>query len=636
MKYVSVVKNLSVAQLICYTVFISFLILGAQTEQQSTLYNKNFALLQDLSQDSFSEPLHVSVEPLVSRCGGQLHVQLTASGGNPPYLYSLNGASGPFVPLDYNPLIISLAHQLAPYEIVICDSTILYPCQYGPVQIVVPAPLTIDSIQVPQVPCVTGLVTVFINTSGGTQPLYYFVDGVEKSGPTFTVTPGTHTAMVVDSEEPYPCSVSQTFSTPPICPPSNNLLPNILYPAGTYTNGAPIQSVAWSTITDECPYALAAIGGYKSTTRSCTSVSIRVYILNNITQKLELLFTDLPTDYVFSVTWCCINGTPYLAVAGCPNQLGQTVWIYRYNSEYNTIEFVTSSSIHQNTIYSIAWLTDQCTSNPDIRNLAVSGEPFNGVDIQILQLNALNGTLSSLGSTSFGAPVYSLDWCKATNNCAYLAAGGKAAPVCGVTSSLKLYLVSCNGDIILLDALPSQSTIRTVKWCCSTGCTTPILVAGGDKDSTDNNIKLYAYNARTHKLVPCAHQLQPEKVFALEWLEGCDCTNFVAGSGCMEGSCIKNIVIYTVDRCTTNHINILTSAHFDDNITSLAATKVGDITFILAGSESNNFNPLNPADPLCPISMFGKELALYKGIFCKPTPKPCLPTPACERNVRVH
>ena len=119
-------------------------------------------------------------------------------------------------------------------------------------------------------------------------------------------------------------------------------------------------------------------------------------------------------------------------------------------------------------------------------------------------------------------------------------------------------------------------------------------------------------------LKPFAAALQPDKVFGLDWLQGCNCNDLIAGSGCLTGQCIPNIFVYNLTKDAACHfdLDVVTRKHFDDNITSVATCKIGDITYVIAGSERNDWGPVS-LDPLCPLPSFGNELALYKGIFCQ-------------------
>ena len=54
------------------------------------------------------------------------------------------------------------------------------------------------------------------------------------------------------------------------------------------------------------------------------------------------------------------------------------------------MRFVTKSNAQSSIVYSVAWLCGACTTNPDVRNLAIGGEPYNRIDIQTLKFDAAN------------------------------------------------------------------------------------------------------------------------------------------------------------------------------------------------------------------------------------------------------
>ena len=169
---------------------------------------------------------------------------------------------------------------------------------------------------------------------------------------------------------------------------------NKLTKVETITHGAPVQSVAWLSkfscldqqyIQDR---PIVAIGGYQSFFDTCSyGVSVRIYKLNIDNDHLTEIATANPTPYVYSVDWCCIDGIPYLAVAGKTNlQESADVWIYRYETISESLQLVASAK-HGATIYSVAWLCDTCSKNGK-RFLAIGGqESHDKIDIRLLQFN---------------------------------------------------------------------------------------------------------------------------------------------------------------------------------------------------------------------------------------------------------
>lgn len=468
---------------------------------------------------------------------------------------------------------------------------------------------------------------------GGTPPYHFYVDGIPYKGNNFNLLPGTYVISVEDSSEPYPNSVAKEITIPPFlrqtiqtCMPRNKLV--LL---GNYVHGAPIQSVAWSCANENCPDTLAAIGGYKGCSDNCECASVRVYLLEK--EKLRSLWSDLPTNYVYCVTWCCIAGIPYLAVAGCPDKDGNSLWIYRYNWQYQVMELVGKSDAHKGIVYSVAWLCDECTDSPGIRNLAIGGEPVNNSEIKILQFNSSTQTISFLGATSFGTTVYALDVCKDINpctqqHCLYLVAGGKTAYDCLTPVNIRIYAISCDGIMTMqTDDYFEGGTVRAAQWCCQSDKICPnymYLAVGGDPEPEyGTNIKIYYYHPISGTFQPFAWQSQPEKVFTVNWLTGCQCKHLAAGSGCVDQDCVQNIFVYGLDKMLVPRLATTTSKHFDDNITSMAWCKIGDMYYVLAGSESNRWQAKDTIDPLCPINNQHAELVLYKGVFCKNQPLVC-------------
>lgn len=564
------------------------------------------------------------------QCDGQRQITLIASGGSCDYYYSLTGSAGPFYPF-VSPLTLTL--NAGNYSIVIKDDTGPYPCMAEPVTIDVPQELKINNILYQQNNCLQKT-PISVQASGGLAPLHYFADGAEQSGPQFIVKPGEHIIAVQDSREPYPCEVSQTILTGQ-CP---------LFLLNTHRFGAPIQTVSWLCSTDECPYNLIAVGGYHAMTSTCLPLSVRVYSFDPVTTRLNELSIDnpLPTEFVYSVQWCCINGVAYLAVAGCPHD-GNSVWIYKYDAFYNTMNLIASSNAHNALVYSVAWLCNDCTVDQNSRILAIGGEAADGAEVRLLKFNSYSEEIFSLGSASFGATVFSLDWCQETKKCNYLAVGGKTAVDCDKQVNIRIFNVSCDGDIILENSTFFDGQIvRAIKWNCQTGtdCIPPVrlLAVAGDLGSNEANIQLYVYNVRRNILQPIAHQSQQEKVFALAWITGCTGPLLLAGSGCINGLCDPNIHMYALQRKELCDFELasISQKHFDDNITSLATCTINKVTYIVAGSESKFWNNTLELDPLCPQKVTNSELALFKSMLCPEFEKSCLPISICQRAERHY
>ena len=471
-------------------------------------------------------------------------------------------------------------------------------------------------------PATTGSITV--TATGGTDLFTYSIDGgtTYQQSPAFTGLPaGTYDIWVKDSNE---CTHQYGPLTIKQLPCGECIPKNKLVFIRSLQHGAPVQSVAWlCPQNDECP-RLAAIGGYKACNDNddyCTCASVRAYTFDiATTQLIAVPFSPsaLPTDYVYSVDWCCIDGTPYLAVAGCPDELGNSVWIYQYTGTQMTL---VQSFKHNGTIYSAKWLCDACNSSTT-RYLAIGGDPVSKIDTRLLVFDTA-GSLYSIVDHSHGATVYTVDWCIRNNQCPLLATGGKTVNSCNEQSNIRLYAVSCSGTMSLISSAHFESsTVRTLSWCCDADTISkkfPYLLVGGDPRpdgmNTGSDAAVYYYNFYTQELKPLAFTTQPEKVFASTWIPGCDCKLLALGSGCIfYDQCEPNIQLFSVECKQIAQLIKKGSKKFDDNITSLASCKVGSITFVLAGSESNSWN-LQETDPLCNTQLKKNEIALYGRYF---------------------
>lgn len=485
---------------------------------------------------------------------------------------------------------------------------------------------------------VANLTQVTIIPVGGIRPYTILVNGQPREGNILNLVPGTYTISVKDSNEP-PTTVSKTFSIPALsCPCAHKLVL-----ANKYSNGAPVQSVSWSCKTDECPYNLIAVGGYKgSLPTELSSASLRIYSFNEATQQLTKFYAALPTDYVYSVDWCCINGIPYLTIAGCPDQYGNSVWIYKYDPYTNTMMFVKASNAQRSIIYSVKWLCTDCTTNPNIRNLAIGGEAYNGAEIRILQFDSSLETITQIGSAPFGATIFSLDWAKGTNNCNFLAAGGKKALDCNVNVNLRIYSVSCDGFMLLTSSTLTNSAtiadqiVRSVEWRSQdiVPCSLlKYLAVGTDFVQGEPNVKLYSYDTRLEQLQEIASHVQPGQVLNVKWLPTCEQPLLSVASGCLIGDCVPNIYTYIVLRKQPCEFEFATVAKnfFNGDITSQSYCVLSNSIYKVVGAEIG-WPRLNGPDPLCGCNQTHyQELGLFKSA-CIPINATCQPISICMRT----
>ena len=119
--------------------------------------------------------------------------------------------------------------------------------------------------------------------------------------------------------------------------------------------------------------------------------------------------------------------------------------------------------------------------------------------------------------------------------------GGTPVTECGQTYNIRIYKLGCNGLLMpVASAYYEGGTVRTLKWCCNQErpCS-PLwyLAVGGDPikegPHAGKNIKIYYYQPSRGILKPFAGTSQPDKVFGIDWLQGCNCQDLVAGSGCL-------------------------------------------------------------------------------------------------------
>ena len=433
---------------------------------------------------------------------------------------------------------------------------------------------------------------------------------------------------------------------------SQDLEPNVLTRIQTICHGAPIRSVAWLCVacpqpilqsgTDNYfqPRPIAAAGGFISHTRHPEGSSFQVYDMDLLTEQLTEKAHAAPTDYVFSVDWCCIDGIAYLAVGGVPNATScHDVWIYKYDVESSQLTEVVSFR-HGAPVNAVAWLCDDCMQ-PGIRYLAVGGQAVNDINIRLLRFDANCTELSLITCRSFGAPVLSLDWCVIDGKMPLLLVGGKTAVSDSQKYNIRVYCGNCTGALNLAGSFYYQGkTVRSAKWCCDADkkCSQlPVFAVGGNYiehtargKSQCENIQLFVYSPLCNQIRSLAYQHLPEKVFALDWIPGCHCTRLTAGSGCLDDCmCQQNIAVFQIlpEQCTK--LVEISNALFDDTISSLKWCEFGPSIYLLVGTEHKGWQECPPQKQICNGAC---EIALYKARFCH---EHIAPECICDRRSRA-
>lgn len=395
-----------------------------------------------------------------------------------------------------------------------------------------------------------------------------------------------------------------------------------------YDHGAAIKSVALSAEEENSSIFVAA-GGSSAYINKYDSASLCVYRIDSEQKKLVPIFYDLPTECVYCCDWCTINDVPYLAVAGLPDRLGDSLWIYRYDKSVQTMIKVQASNVFNETIYSVLWISDKSGAGVEAQNLAVGGQAGNGLEVQLLQFNSTSNAITLLGSGQFGTTVFSMDWCKGTNPYTnetgiYVAVGGATSCEGGKCVNVRIYSVSEQGQLVQEGTgFLKGGTVRALKWRCQNDkiCAYPMCLAiGGDQVKNKmfpiSNIFVCQYNPRFGLLKFVGDYIHPQKVSSLEWLpcgEG-DCV-LAVGTASEGQDCCCNMCVYQMTQALVPTSNLLSKKQFNDKINSIKWYTVDNELFVLVGSESAPSEIPEDQDPLSHIVKPGRELVLFKGVF---------------------
>jgi WD40 repeat protein len=401
----------------------------------------------------------------------------------------------------------------------------------------------------------------------------------------------------------------------------------------------PVKTVSWlGDAACTASYgAYALIGG-----QPFQDIDFRIY---KLTEPDSLLYIVGGTHgaYVLASDWCCINGIPYVAVAGAPNVLGNEVEIYRFDPIAQTLTLAAYYS-HGGIIYSVSWLCD-CNSTGS-GYLAIGGQAstLDRAEVRVLQVPVLTTTttavaLQATASKVHGAPVYSVDWC-ASYSYPLLAIGGKTSSLeCDV--NIRVYSFACDTGYLypLSQASFNGNVVNTLRWCCvPRRCeTNPVLAVGGSSNGLDcANIRLYCLSdigSLVEYAKECNHY-QPT-IFALDWNPACHCSYITAGGACAVAThnpCMPNIFVYKKSKPSRRtDLKLVTEEQFNQNVTSLAwYYQDGSLySYLLVGGEPSvqlvddiTSNPVCQTEPM---------VILYKATYCH-SRKPESVPPICMRT----
>ena len=401
----------------------------------------------------------------------------------------------------------------------------------------------------------------------------------------------------------------------------------------------PVKTVSWLQ-SDTCNSrygAYALVGG-----QPFDNIDFRIYKLTPADTLLHVA-DGTHGQYVLSSDWCCINGVPYIAIAGVANAEGYEVEIFRFDpvtALLNRVAYYT----HGGNVHSVAWLCDCSATGSSYLAIGGDASVVDRADVRVLFVPTLTTTAVALQATSskiHGAPVYSVDWCASnTISAPLLAIGGRASSLeCGI--NIRIFSLDCATGYLYPYAQKSfvGGLVNTVKWCCPANHdSTLFLVAGGSKSLDDcANIRLYCISPDTQYLMEYAktcNSYQPI-ITAVDWNPACRCSYITAGGACAQDTpvaCNLNLFVYKKGRHSySSHLKLVTEEQFNQTITSLAwFHQTGSLySYLLVGGESNkeisegmSFNPECQKEPM---------VILYKTTDCKSKKTECVP-PICLRT----
>ncbi len=264
--------------------------------------------------------------------GSNGSAQVTVTGGNAPYQFSLDGINfqsfGTFTGLIANNYVVLIRDAL------LCDTTL-------PFTIAQPAQLLTASVSnLSGINCFGGsTASVQVSGSGGTPPYQYSLNGFsfQSSGVFSGLTSGNYTATVRDSKScvtSYPFSISE----PPQLTPGISGTTNVSCFGGN-NGSAQISSTGGTT-----PYQFSINGGSSQTSGSFNNLTANPYTIvvsdaNSCSATLQFLITQ-PAPLSLSVA-----NTTNTGCNGANNgsvQLSATGGAFSYQYSIDGINFQTS------------------------------------------------------------------------------------------------------------------------------------------------------------------------------------------------------------------------------------------------------------------------------------------------------
>lgn len=476
-----------------------------------------------------------------------------------------------------------------------------------------------------------------------------------------------------------------------------NKFPDRFHFVKAYDHGAPVESVTTQCGCGGINYV--GIAGYTNEDCSDYPKSLRFYFidvsLNNKLEEININFLDRePSKYLYSIESCCYQEEPIFVVAGCPDDLGNVVWIYRGNTLGMTQVAKWGAGFDTHLIYSAAIKCQLCPANgsfpyPYYQIAAVGKADHKGdVTIWILTFDPTTNTLAYQTEYKLhGGDLFKAAWLESTVEataqhhclcdvqCPVLSVGGQ--DVVGEdckTGNIHNFTVMCNGNI---NEVASRShrfespitlgdptfKVRQLVWnssCCDV-YPYPFLLAIGDHcvnpeyvpcPAFQTKVIVYWYNPKTGEFKPLAFKDLDGKFFAGQFTphstptnpSACDCRSVTVGGGCFvnPGQCPHNIITlkyhcqkdgnYPVEMREKAFASFNSTTTYEDVITSLAFCPEAGCWDMIVTSEKPGWHAEHSLDPLCPVKVEKGEIGVFKVYFCKPHHKPCHPRPICARK----